>query len=714
VSQFDIITLSMKKPHKAHKNNCIKRLVAFLPFLLLLLIFFFPSCSSPRTEKQNLSSIKTDGVYFFRMNHIGEDQCFFGKWTAPKLGRNGKFFRSMLPPETGISFELFKKETIIIEGELYNAASSLTLTINDHSFPVSGLKFRKLIPSKAVHPGKNVLRLSSDNLVQIDIQEIRIFPRRMRSGIKNYMPETSCLTPARLDYYFNPAPETKLELSFLFPEKISFRGKITISTEKNKRSFSKTIKKGKALQIPVLDQSFHHIQIDIPGAGAGLITLERSLLIRPKKKEQGFGELKNRIRNKNILLILLDAARADRLSCYGYKRRTTPNIDTIAENGYIFQNVFSEASYTLASTGTLLTGLPPDYHGVVSAFFNTLDRKIITLPELLQEKGYYTAAVSANPYFGSSYFYDQGFDDFVELFRQSGAVDAEAFIEPFQRLTEKQSEKPFFFYLHVREPHHPYKMPSPFFGRYQQKHRQYSEKFRKKADRIYKGMAGEPADFQFLSDIYDENLAYADHIVGEILKILKEKKLLEKTIIIITADHGEALGEHRKVGHNMVLHREGIRIPLIFHFPDGRKPLADLEKPAITSDLTVTLCDLLDITYPYPQLSRGENLFSLQDKRTRFCRSLNMTSNYAGYMVESFPYRMLYFPHVGEKNIQLYNIKNDPEENNPLTSGEVITNHLRSILFQFVRGSVKGVKSGDSPKLSKKELENLQSLGYIK
>jgi arylsulfatase A-like enzyme len=292
-------------------------------------------------------------------------------------------------------------------------------------------------------------------------------------------------------------------------------------------------------------------------------------------------------------------------------------------------------------------------------------------------------------------------------------VDANAFLEPFSRLAGRKNHKPFFIYLHIREPHHPYKMPPPFFGRYQQKYKKYSEKFKIEADRIYKGQTRNPEDFRFLSNIYDENLSYADHIVGKIIKSLEEKKQFEDTIIIITADHGEALGEHGMVGHNMVLHREGIQIPLIIYFPCGKKTSVTQERPAITSDIVVTLCDLLDISYPYPHLTRGKNLFSLPDKRTRICRSLTMPSNYAGYMIESFPYRMIFFPHTGENEIRLYNIKHDPEERNPINR-ESIEDAFKSILFQFVKDSTKGIKSGNTPELSKKELENLRSLGYIK
>jgi arylsulfatase len=572
--------------------------------------------------------------------------------------------------------------------------------VNGHSFSVSGPKFKKLVPSAAVNLGENRLQMFADSFKQLDIQELRIYPRRLRQWNKDYTPEISSLTPARFDFYFNPGLETKLELSFLFQKSVSFQANLTVTSEKNQISFPKTIKNGKTFQIPALDQSFHHIRIDIPELNTGLIQVEKNLLVRPGEKMPGFSDLKTRSKNKNVLLILLDAARADHLSCYGYERPTTPNIDKLAEKSYIFQNVYSEASYTLASTGTLLTGLPPDYHGVVSAFFNTLGQEIKTLPELLREKGYYTAAVSANPYFGSSYFYDQGFEDFTELFRQSGAVDANAFLEPFSRLAGRKNHKPFFIYLHIREPHHPYKMPPPFFGRYQQKYKKYSEKFKIEADSIYKGQTRNPEDFRFLSNIYDENLSYADHIVGKIIKSLEEKKQLENTIIIITADHGEALGEHGMVGHNMVLHREGIQIPLIIYFPCGKKTSVTQERPAITSDIVVTLCDLLDISYPYPHLTRGKNLFSLPDKRTRICRSLTMPSNYAGYMIESFPYRMIFFPHTGE-------------ERNPINR-ESIEDAFKSILFQFVKDSTKGIKSGNTPELSKKELENLRSLGYIK
>lgn len=681
---------------------------------LLFMVSFFTGCSGPSLEKRDIPFDKTDGVYVFRMNQTGDDAHFFGTWAAPLLGRNSKFFRSAVLPDAGLSFELLKKEAIIIEGRLYNEVPALELSVNGKHYPVPGRSFKKLIPASGTAFGKNRLQLISEDHPQVDIQEIKIYPRRLMRWMKAYKGNAAALTPARFDFYFNPERRTKLELSFLSQKAAAFQAQITISSEKSQKSWMAEIHSGKILRIPALNRTIHHVRIDIPEIKSGLIRLHECRTAAPRIEPRMPSGFKTEGKRKNILLILLDAARADHFGCYGYKRPTTPNIDKLADRSSIFRNVYSEASYTLASTGTLLTGLPPDVHGVVSAFFNSLGSGIKTFPELLRESGYYTAAVSGNPYFGKSYHYDRGFDDFIELYRQSGAVDAGAFIEPFRLLMDKMERKPFFIYLHVREPHHPYKMPPPFFGRYQKRFKRNSAAFKQEADRVYKGLSRSADDFQFLTDIYDENLSYADYTAGKILEILQSTGRMDDTIVIVTADHGEGLGEHGLVGHNMVLHREGIHIPLIIHFPGQKKGPFILDRPAVTSDLVVTLCDLFHVDYPYEHLTRGHNLFSLPEKRMRICRSLTMPSNYAGYMVESKPYRMIFFPHSAGDTCELYNALEDPDTLRPLPDKTAVRDVLMTVLRGFLRDAAGGVEAGTKPELGKKELENLRSLGYIK
>jgi len=655
-----------------------------------------------------------DGVLNLRMNHIAHDGLLIGQWSAPRLGRDKKFCRSPLVPHSAILFHVLKKEAYIVEVDLSEAAPSLVIKINEREFPFSGHHFRKAVAANDVNVGENRMSFLFSNTDKIDIQQIKIHPKRFRKLEQRINPGSDFLTPVQFHYCCNPPKGSELNLAYAFQGKKPIKGKITVESEKSKKEYVRSIRSHKSFRVSMLDESLHHIHIQIQEANSPRIRLTESQLIVPREKTSSFSDVQKTAQNKNILVILLDAARADHMSSYGYQRQTTPHIDRLAESGFLFSNVFAEAAYTLASTGTLLTGLPPDVHGVVSAFYSRLSDDITTLPELLQEKGYLTAALSSNPFFSRAYNYQQGFDHFIELFDEKRIVNGDDFLAPFEKLMADFRDRPFFIYLHLREPHTPYCMPRPFFGKFQKIFESPSELYYQKIKRLLAAESWSDSELQFMTDIYDENLAYADHMVGKFIEILKKAKRFDKTITVILADHGEGLGEHELLGHNVILHREGIHVPLILRIPGLGKGQAAIDNPAITSDLTVTVCQLLEVEYPYPDLTRGLNLFSLPGKRTRICRSTVMSTRYSGYVVDSFPYRAIIFPKLGRLNTQVFNVHEDPGETHTLSSGNFQETALEFFLSRFIENSAKGFRAGERTELGEKEKERLKALGYIK
>jgi membrane-anchored protein YejM (alkaline phosphatase superfamily) len=432
------------------------------------------------------------------------------------------------------------------------------LKINEKEFPVSGHRFRKMITADDINLGENQTSFLFLDTYELRVNQLRIYPARFQKIENRLTPGSDFLTPVQFHYYCNPPKGSRLSLSLEFPGQKPINGEITVESERSKKQYIRSLKSGRPLNVPMLDNSFHHIVIEVPEASSPYIRLNKSQLIAPKERTPPLSPLQKKVKGKNILVILLDAARPDHMSCYGYHRDTTPHIDRLAENGFRFDNVFAEAAYTLASTGTLLTGLPPDVHGVVSAFFSSLSYDITTLPELLQQKGYVTAALTSNPFFGRAYNYQQGFDHFVELFEEKRTVSGHDFLAPFEKLVKGFKNKPFFMYLHLREPHAPYDMPEPFLGKYQKKFAHRTPSLQKEANRILAAENKNLSELQFMTDVYDENLAYADHIVGKLHEILNKNQQSDNTLTIITSDHGEGLGEHELLGHNVVLHREGI------------------------------------------------------------------------------------------------------------------------------------------------------------
>lgn len=270
----------------------------------------------------------------------------------------------------------------------------------------------------------------------------------------------------------------------------------------------------------------------------------------------------------NIVYIVMDTQRRDRMGCYGYDRDTTPNIDALAARGLRFDDAYTTSSWTWPSTASLHTGLPPDAHGVRGADACTLSQRFVTLAEALQARGYTTGAFVGNPIVEPDRAFDQGFEHFhVEkdtlqaAFRMSDEVVPRAL-----DWIDQNAPLRFFLYLHLVDPHTPHR-PHPA-----------------EVERL--GMAPRPLDWpergldgvshdaeptpetrQYASDLYDASVATGDRWVGEVLQRLEELGLTESTIVCFTSDHGEELFDHGDHGHGHEVWSELVRAPLIIAGP---------------------------------------------------------------------------------------------------------------------------------------------------
>lgn len=272
----------------------------------------------------------------------------------------------------------------------------------------------------------------------------------------------------------------------------------------------------------------------------------------------------------NIVYIVMDTQRADRLGCYGYRRNVSPNIDALAERGTLFEDAFATSSWTWPSTASMLTGLLPDEHGVTDNAHCTLSHSLETLAEALQARGYTTAAVSGNPLIVERRQFDQGFEDFdgsVPHFRMSDEIVPGAL-----RWLREHAGARFFLYLHLVDPHTPHR-PHP------------EEALRLRLDPPPPGWPERGADGipvhpesqgyevtpevrKYMSDEYDASVATGDRWVGEVLDELARLGLTERTLVCFTSDHGEGLLDHGLRGHGNSVYVEEVKVPLIFAGPD--------------------------------------------------------------------------------------------------------------------------------------------------
>jgi arylsulfatase A-like enzyme len=274
----------------------------------------------------------------------------------------------------------------------------------------------------------------------------------------------------------------------------------------------------------------------------------------------------------NVLLVTVDTLRANRLGCYGGTAVPTPNIDRLAERGTLFARAFAPTPLTLPSHATILLGMTPLGHGVHDNIDFVVRPEHTTLAEILKANGYRTAAVvSASP-LDSRFGLAQGFDLYDDTFMAPGSPKtspaeqkADVAVDKALRWLRAAGDGPWFLWIHIWDPHSEYAPPEPFRTQYK--------------DRPYDG-----------------EVAYTDVALGRLFRYLEENKSAEQTLTVLTADHGEGLGEHEERTHGYLVHNATIWVPLIVAAP-GLRTRQYLE-PVTHSDIVPTVLDVLGIAPP--------------------------------------------------------------------------------------------------------------------
>ncbi len=329
------------------------------------------------------------------------------------------------------------------------------------------------------------------------------------------------------------------------------------------------------------------------------------------------------VRPPNVVLFVVDTLRGDRLSCYGHTRPTTPHLDALAAEGTLYTAAVSPGAWTPPSHASIFTGTYPSRHGV-DRTHPYLDCAMTTLPEYLHERGYRTFGVSSNYWISTATHYDRGFDVFCQSWQLLQANDNPALerqrrrdpgysAAPTQSVAERLRaavnrleagfwrnccapimavdmgagrvnrlvkrwirqwatlDAPFFAFIHYLEPHLPYRPPARFVDRYlnaRDAKRAYA--VNQNPLKCIGGRARMGADdFDLLGRLYDAEVSYTDHCVGEVVEGLRAAKLLDQTLLVFTSDHGENLGDHGLMDHMFSVHEPIVRVPLIVRYPGG-------------------------------------------------------------------------------------------------------------------------------------------------
>ncbi len=279
----------------------------------------------------------------------------------------------------------------------------------------------------------------------------------------------------------------------------------------------------------------------------------------------------------NLLLVTLDTTRGDHLGCYGHETAQTPVLDGLASSGVRFEHAVTTVPVTLPSHATILTGLYPPHHGVRNNGDHILDGSQVTLAEILKEKGYETGAFISAFVLDARFGLDQGFDLYdheVELDQSTGVTTrvaerpADAVTNVAVRwLESRDTNRPFFGWVHYYDPHRPYRAPSAYAAR-------------------------------FRDDPYDAEIAFMDAEIGRLLNSLDRIGVRQKTLVVVVADHGESLGEHEEKTHALLVYDSSMKVPLIFSCPGLFADGAVLDGFIVgTVDVFPTVLDLLGIDH---------------------------------------------------------------------------------------------------------------------
>jgi arylsulfatase A-like enzyme len=441
---------------------------------------------------------------------------------------------------------------------------------------------------------------------------------------------------------------------------------------------------------------------------------------RPPELDRRADALRRALAGCNVLFVVLDAASARRFSAYGHSQKTTPEIDRIAAEGVLFERAYTTAVFTRAAMASTWTSRYPD-EGMTREDLR-LPAERLTLAELLAANGIRTAAWVANPNAGAAAGLERGFMEFAGVYSQpgrpGGAVRAEAVAERFSAWLANSRRGRFFAYLHFREPHFPYDPPPPFdtlFGPDGPLPR-HARDDKSWTIRVSQGRAqASVEELAHLRRLYDGNLAYVDAQLGALRRGLEQAGIWERTLVIVSADHGEELLEHGFIGHNEQVYQETTWIPLVVRFPKGSGP-AGMRVPALVDllDVAPTIADVFGVLgrAGAAPAFQGRSLLPVvlgaPGKPATVSRSIMKRPSYA---LTDGRFKLVHDIRRGAQ--ELFDLRHDPNEQEDLSVRDPLRlAAFREALYRFILDRAGGGSTSAAP-LTPEEIEQLRALGYI-
>lgn len=402
----------------------------------------------------------------------------------------------------------------------------------------------------------------------------------------------------------------------------------------------------------------------------------------------------------HIILIVVDTLRADHLGCYGYFRDTSPNIDKLAAEGARFCDSHSTAIATGPSFTSIITGLYPIHHGCFVTPGNLpnlvdLDDTIRTFPELIWQRGGYTTCAFDNlmSCLTPMKKMAKGFEYYINLTRslKRGLADVTGgeINERLLRWIKEYADEDFFLFVHYWEPHTPYNQPEEYRNLFHHMPGDHSDLEIKKAKAGYSYVQGWGKVEELLEDgridLYDGEIRYLDSLIGDLLSTLNECQISDDTVVILTADHGEQLGQHGCYGHGGV-HEAVTFVPIIVWGPKFVPSGKVIDGFVQQIDIAPTILELIGVE-ELPPLD-GESLLPIirGEKKARTSIILEDEEQRA-YLDGKWKYIKDYYV----QKEALYQIEDDPcEVVNLIDREKEIAQRMRASLDEWVQKNLKG------------------------
>jgi choline-sulfatase len=385
-------------------------------------------------------------------------------------------------------------------------------------------------------------------------------------------------------------------------------------------------------------------------------------------------------RNGPVIIVSIDTLRADRLPMFGYTGVETPHLDRFRTDAILFRNAYTHAPLTLPAHTSLLTGLLPSEHKVRNNIGYVLGEGTPTLPRILKARGYATgAAVSAYVLRGSSGL-SRDFDEYEDRIAGSGSSavgqlqrSGVATTAIATRWIESHAAQPFFYMLHLFEPHSPYEPAEPFRSKYR--------------------------------DRYDGEIATVDAILGVFLEGLRRSGVYDQALIIVLSDHGEALGDHGEPEHGIFVYRETIHIPLLVKLPANERRGDTVDTPVGLIDIAPTVADFAGVTVPTAM--RGASLLkSGESGRRVYSESLYPRIHLGWSELRSLVDARYHY--IEAPRAELYDVVADPaEKTNVIGDQRRIASRMREELGRY------GTEIETPQSIDPEEARKLAALGYL-